>query len=206
MCPGGAVISGSSEAGGVVTNGMSLHARDSGIANSALVVNVMPEDVGGSALDGVEFQRRYERLAYEAGGRTYKAPAQFVGDFLAHSQELAEKSGLFSYRPGVVMTDLHQVLPDFVSETLAEALPYFGNRIKGFDDPMACLTGVETRTSAPLRILRNAQRLSINTNGLYPIGEGAGYAGGIMSAALDGAESAIAVMKEFSPWEKREEQ
>lgn len=205
MCPGGTVIGGSSEPEGVVTNGMSLHARDSGVANSALVVNVSPEDVGPHPLDGIAFQRKYERLAYEAGGRTYKAPAQYVGQFLKTSEGQEVGEGLFSYKPGVVMTDLHTVLPDFVSKTLEEAIPYFGRRIHNFDHPMACLTGVETRTSAPLRILRNKQRISTNTIGLYPVGEGAGYAGGIMSAALDGAETAIAVMEAFGPARKREE-
>lgn len=199
MCPGGQVIAGTSEAGGVVTNGMSLHARASGTANSAMVVNVTAEDTGGGPLDGIAFQRKYERLAYQFGGGNYGAPAQYLGDFLEHKSSERQDQDLFSYRPGIMLTDLHQVLPEFVTATLEQAIPYFGSRIKGFDDPQACLTGVETRTSAPVRLTRGTDRMSANTSGLYPIGEGAGYAGGIMSAALDGVESAIQLMMIYKP-------
>lgn len=201
MCPGGVVVAAASEEGGVVTNGMSLYKRDSGIANSALVVNVTAEDVGGDTpLAGIEFQRRYEKLAYEAGGATYKAPAQTVGQFLGRS-EPGRMTPVTSYRPGVVWTDLHRVLPEFVTATLGKALPYFGRRIHGFDDNNAVMTGVETRTSAPVRIVRGDDRMAAGTAGLYPVGEGAGYAGGIMSAFLDGLETAIAIINNYKPLE-----
>lgn len=198
MCPGGLVIASSSEAGGVVTNGMSNHARNSGIANSAIVVNINPEDYGNHVLDGINFQRQYERLAFKLGGNNYQAPAQTVGNFL--KGQAGNLKGLLtpSYKPGVKAINLHECLPSYVGQTLAKALPYFGNKIRGFDHAGAIMTGVETRTSAPIRVIRNDEYTSINTSGLYPIGEGAGYAGGIMSAALDGANSAIALMKKYS--------
>ena len=184
-----------------MTNGMSLYKRDSGIANSALVVNVTADDVGGSTpLAGIEFQRRYEKLAYEAGGRTYKAPAQTVGSFLGRD-DTGQMPSVTSYRPGVVWTDLRRVLPGFVTDTLAKALPYFGRRIHGFDDHNAVMTGVETRTSAPVRIVRGEDRMADGSSGLYPVGEGAGYAGGIMSAFLDGLETAIAIITIYQPLE-----
>lgn len=203
MCPGGNVVASASEEGGLVTNGMSCYARNSGIANSALVVSVGPEDYGEHPLAGVEFQRRWEKLAYELGGSNFKAPAQRVGDFLRDeiSSDINSKD-LFTYKPGVIGADLRKCLPDYVTEVIKRALPYFGRKLKGFDDAQACMTGVETRTSAPLRILRNKEFESLSTRGLYPIGEGAGYAGGIMSAALDGAEAAISFMKEFAPWQE----
>jgi uncharacterized FAD-dependent dehydrogenase len=198
MCPGGLVVAAASEEGGVVTNGMSLFGRDSGLANSALVVNVGPPDFGGGVLAGIEFQRRWERLAYEAGGRTYAAPVQTVGGFLA-----GKSGGDFlvppSYRPATTVADLAACLPPAVAATLARALPDFGRRIKGFDHPRAVLTGVETRTSAPLRMVRGADYMSVTVAGLAPIGEGAGYAGGIMSAALDGLNAALAIIKEYRP-------
>ena len=200
MCPGGVVVASASETGMVVTNGMSMYHRDSGIANSALVVNVTAEDVGDGPLAGIEFQRHYERLAFEAGGRNYHAPAQTVGDFLQR-QELGLSPGVHSYRPGITWTDLHGLLPAFVSTTLQEALPYFGRRIRGFDDNDVVMTGVETRTSAPVRIVRNDDRMALATTGLYPIGEGAGYAGGIMSAALDGIETAREIISKYRPLE-----
>ncbi|MDU4960277.1 MAG: hypothetical protein E6X17_06400 [Sporomusaceae bacterium] len=198
MCPGGLVVAAASEAGGVVTNGMSLYQRASGIANSALVVNVTPADYGGGVLDGIAFQRRYEQLAFRLGGGGYQAPAQTVGGFLAGG--VARDSGLLapSYRPGLAAVPLTQCLPDFVAHALMRALPDFGRKIRGFDHPEAVMTGVETRTSAPLRILRREFE-AISTPGLYPIGEGAGYAGGIMSAALDGVNAALAVMRQFQP-------
>ncbi len=203
MCPGGVVVAAASEAGGVVTNGMSLYKRDSGIANSALVVNVTADDVGGdSPLAGIEFQRKYERLAYKAGSGTYKAPAETVGHFLGRP-EPGRLPQLTSYRPGVVWTDLRTVLPSFVTDTLAEALPYFGRRIHGFDDNNAVMTGVETRTSAPVRIVRGEDRAAVQAAGLYPVGEGAGYAGGIMSAFLDGLETALAIITIYQPLEEK---
>ncbi|KMO86120.1 hypothetical protein AB840_09695 [Megasphaera cerevisiae DSM 20462] len=202
MCPGGVVVGAASEKGRVVTNGMSLYQRDSGIANSALVVNVTADDMGGDGpLAGIEFQRRYEELAYQAGGRNYHAPAQTVGSFLHRSGADIEPASCHSYRPGVTWTDLHGVLPDFVSSTLEQALPYFGRRIHGFDDDCAVMTGVETRTSAPVRITRGADRAAVQTGGLYPVGEGAGYAGGIMSAFLDGMETALEIIHKYQPLE-----
>lgn len=211
MCPGGQVVASASEEGGVVTNGMSLYARDSGLANSAVVVSVGPDDFGHHPLDGVAFQREWESKAFALGGHSYKAPMQTVGDFLGRtantSEVLGEKQSnsfghAYSYQPGLVAADLHECLPDFVTSVLEEALPYWGRRIDGFDGDRVCMTGVETRTSAPLRIKRDDNRLSPTLKGLYPIGEGAGYAGGIMSAALDGAETAIMMMAEYQSWKE----
>ena len=198
MCPGGLVVAAASETGGVVTNGMSLYNRASGTSNSALVVNVSPEDFGSDVLAGIAFQRKYERLAFECGGSNYHAPMQTVGDFLAGSIGSTTDGTKPSYRPGVLAADLRQCLPDFVVDTLARALPEFDRKIKGFANPGAIMTGVETRTSAPVRIVRGNDYLSVNTKGLYPIGEGAGYAGGIMSAALDGLNCAVAIIKQYT--------
>ncbi|QJW45507.1 hypothetical protein HA075_06405 [bacterium BFN5] len=197
MCPGGVVVAATSETGQVVTNGMSYYNRSSGIANSALVVNVNPADYGNDILNGIEFQRNYEALAYQIAGQNYAAPVQTVGDFLAGKAGSTEFLVQPSYKPGVKAVDLRQCLPDFVTATLAEALPDFGRKIRGFDHPGVVMTGVETRTSAPVRILRTKEFLSTNTAGLYPIGEGAGYAGGIMSAALDGLNAALAVIGQY---------
>lgn len=197
MCPGGLVVGAASEDGGVVTNGMSLFSRDSGIANSALAVTVNPADFGPNVLDGIAFQRRYEQLAFALGGKNYNAPAQTVGDFLNNKTGSRKYLVTPTYQPGVQPADLRQCLPDFVTTTLARALPDFGRKIRGFDHPGAVLTGVETRTSAPVRLIRGQDFTSINTVGLYPIGEGAGYAGGIMSAALDGMNAAISFIKEY---------
>lgn len=197
MCPGGLVVAAASEKGGLVTNGMSLYNRASGISNSALVVNVTPEDFGNEVLGGMEFQRKYEKLAFQCGGNNYHAPIQTVGDFLAGKTGSNSFVTKPSYRPGTTVTDLRQCLPAFVTDTLAQALPDFERKITGFAHPEAVMTGVETRTSAPVRIVRNKEYSSVNTEGFYPIGEGAGYAGGIMSAALDGLNSAIAVIKQY---------
>lgn len=191
------MVAAASEIGGVVTNGMSLYNRASGIANSALVVNVTPEDFGGGILDGIHFQRKYEQLAFSCGGSNYHAPIQTVGDFVAGTTGSTVCKVKPSYRPGVVAADLRQCLPDFVTDTLAQALPEFERKIKGFAHPEVIMTGVETRTSAPVRIIRKNDYISLNTEGFYPIGEGAGYAGGIMSAALDGLNSAIAIIKQY---------
>ncbi len=198
MCPGGQVVASASENGGVVVNGMSLYARDSGVANSAIVVNVGPDDFGTHPLDGVAFQREWERKAYELGGSNFHAPAQTVGQFLGLSPAPSVQDSTYSYEPGVVNCDLHDCLPPFVTTVLERALPYWGRRIRGFDDPAVCMTGVETRTSAPLRMGRNEDRVSPTVGGFYPMGEGAGYAGGIMSAALDGAETAILCMAKYA--------
>lgn len=200
MCPGGVVVGAASETGRVVTNGMSLYKRDSGMANSAIVVNVTEEDMPGeSPLAGIEFQRHYEELAYRVGGENYHAPAQTVGNFLGRTQ--TNEGPIHSYRPGVTWADLHDVLPSFVTQTLTQALPYFGRRVHGFDGDDVVMTGVETRTSAPVRITRGPDRMAIDTAGLYPVGEGAGYAGGIMSAFLDGMESAIEIIRNYQPLE-----
>lgn len=207
MCPGGEVVASASEDGHVVTNGMSLYARASGVANSALVVTVGSDDFGNHPLGGVAFQREWEKKAFELGGHDYKAPLQTVGDFLARQKGTVPEGNAaapHSYRPGVVAADLHECLPTYVTDVMERALPYFGRRIKGFDEPQICMTGVETRTSSPLRILRDDDRQSPTVKGLYPMGEGAGYAGGIMSAALDGAETAIRVMVAYKPLKAQE--
>jgi uncharacterized FAD-dependent dehydrogenase len=178
----------------VVTNGMSQYSRNERNANSGFVVGIDPErDYPGHPLAGIEFQRKWESLAYTAGGSTYAAPAQKVGDFLAGrpSQDLGVVQP--SYRPGVTMTDLAQCLPAFAIEAMREALPVFGRQIAGYDHPDVLLTGVETRTSSPIRITRGRDFQSLNTAGLFPAGEGAGYAGGILSAAIDGIKVAEAV-------------
>jgi uncharacterized FAD-dependent dehydrogenase len=195
MCPGGTVVAAASEAGCVVTNGMSQYSRNERNANSGIVVGITPEqDYPGDALAGVEFQRRWESRAYELGGSNYQAPAQLVGDFLAGKASTKFGGVLPSYTPGVRLTDLSGALPDYAIAAIREALPAFAKQIKGFDLADAVLTGVETRTSSPLRIKRNDDNLqSINTRGLYPTGEGAGYAGGILSSAVDGIRVAEAV-------------
>ena len=199
MCPGGAVMGAASELGGVVVNGMSLFARDSGVANSALVVNVDPTDCGSNLLDGMAFQRRLEALAFQSAGANYAAPAQNVGSFCRQLTPSVESLVSPSYRPGIASVALDTVLPRFVTDTLASAMPAFGRKIRGFDDPLALLTGVETRTSAPVRIIRDeTTRMSPSADGLYPVGEGAGYAGGIMSAACDGYHTACAIITRFS--------
>ena len=200
MCPGGTVVAATSEPGRVVTNGMSQYSRNERNANSAIVVGVTPADYPGSdgnplaaPLAGIAFQRHWESLAFEAGGSDYKAPAQRVGDFLAGRASTGLGAVLPSYTPGVKMTDLALCLPDYVVAALRESLPAFGREIPGFAMDDALLTGVETRTSSPIRITRDDEFQSVNTRGLYPAGEGAGYAGGILSAAVDGIRVAEAV-------------
>ena len=193
MCPGGTVVAAASEAGRVVTNGMSQYSRNEKNANSAIVVGITPEDFPGDALAGIELQRRLEEKAFELGGKTYQAPAQLVGDFLAGraSKELGKVAP--SYTPGIHLTDLSESLPAYAIDAIREAIPAFDRQIKGFAMNDALLTGVETRTSSPIRIKRNADGQSLNTEGLYPAGEGAGYAGGILSAGIDGIKAAEAV-------------
>ncbi|MCG6932729.1 MAG: NAD(P)/FAD-dependent oxidoreductase [Gallionella sp.] len=195
MCPGGTVVAATSEPGRVVTNGMSQYSRNERNANSGIVVGITPEqDYPGDALAGIEFQRRWESRAFELGGKNYCAPGQLVGDFLAGRPSAKFGEVLPSYTPGVHLTDLSTALPDYAIEAIREALPAFAKQIKGYDMADAVLTGVETRTSSPIRIRRNRDDYqSINTHGLYPSGEGAGYAGGILSAAVDGIEVAEAV-------------
>lgn len=200
MCPGGQVVAAASEAGGVVVNGMSMFKRDSGIANSALVVNVDSRDFGEGALAGVELQRQYERLAYAAAGSSYYAPAQNLDSFFKRSTPELASLVAGSYRPGLTACSLDKVLPAYVTETLRQGIASFGRKLAGYADGGALLTGVETRTSAPVRIERDRQSLvSVTHDGLYPCGEGAGYAGGIMSAALDGYHVARAIMTRFAP-------
>jgi len=194
MCPGGTVVAATSEEGHVVTNGMSQYSRNERNANAGIVVGITPEaDYPGDALAGIDFQRHWEVMAFEAGGRNYNAPAQRVGDFLAGRPSTALGEVVPSYKPGVTMTDLSNCAPDYAIEAIREAIPAFDRKINGFAMDDAVLTGVETRTSSPIRIKRNATYESMNTSGLYPAGEGAGYAGGILSAAVDGIEVAEAV-------------
>jgi uncharacterized protein len=195
MCPGGTVVAATSEPGRVVTNGMSQYSRNERNANAGIVVGITPEvDYPGHPLAGIEFQRRWESRAFELGGDSYDAPGQLVGDFLAGRPSERFGEVMPSYTPGVHLTDLATALPDYAIEAIREALPAFGKQIRGFDRPDAVLTGVETRTSSPIRIVRNDDSLqSVNVAGLYPAGEGAGYAGGILSAAIDGIKVAEAV-------------
>jgi uncharacterized protein len=194
MCPGGTVVAATSEEGRVVTNGMSQYSRNERNANAAIVVGIDPEqDYPGHTLAGIDLQRQLEEQAFVAGGANYSAPAQLVGDFLndTPSTELADVTP--SYQPGVALGDLTQVLPPFAVAAIREAIPAFDKKIKGFAMPGAVLTGVETRTSSPICIKRGAELESINTRGLYPAGEGAGYAGGILSAGIDGIKVAEAL-------------
>ncbi len=193
MCPGGTVVAATSEPGRVVTNGMSQYSRNERNANAGIVVGITPEDYPGGVLAGVEFQRRWESAAFIAGGGGYKAPGQLVGDFLKGQPSKAFGEVLPSYKPGVHLTDLAPTLPDYAIAAIREALPAFERQIRGFSRPDAVLTGVETRTSSPLRITRGQDLCSLNTRGLYPAGEGAGYAGGILSAGVDGIKVAEAV-------------
>ena len=194
MCPGGTVVAASSEAGGVVTNGMSQYSRNERNANSAIVVGITPqEDYPEHVLAGVDLQRKLEKLAFELGGADYSAPAQLVGDFLNDQSSTELASALPSYQPGIKLTDLSLALPAFAVAAIREAIPVFDKQIKGFAMADALLTGVETRTSSPICIKRGKAYQSLNTIGLYPAGEGAGYAGGILSAGIDGIKVAEAI-------------
>jgi uncharacterized FAD-dependent dehydrogenase len=195
MCPGGTVVAAASEPGRVVTNGMSQYSRNERNANSAIVVSISPEvDYPGHPLAGIEFQRRLEEKAFELGGGTYNAPGQLMGDFVAGVASTEFGSVVPSYKPGVHLTDLAQALPEFAVTALREAFPAFDKQIKGYFKHDAVLTGLETRTSSPIRIKRRDDTLqSLNTRGLFPAGEGAGYAGGILSAGVDGIKVAEAV-------------
>ena len=193
MCPGGTVVAATSEPERVVTNGMSQYSRAERNANAGIVVGITPKDYPGNVLAGVEFQRRWESAAFVAGGGGYKAPAQLVGDFIAGQASRDFGEVLPSYKPGVHLTDLAPTLPDYAIAAIREALPAFGKTIPGFDRFDAVLTGVETRTSSPVRITRGKDFCSLSTQGLYPAGEGAGYAGGILSAGVDGIKVAEAI-------------
>ena len=196
VCPGGQVVAAASGAGQVVTNGMSLRARNGANINGGFLVGVNPDDFGGDdPLAGVRFQEQWERAAFEAGGGNFRAPAQLVGDFLAGRPSAGPRSVLPTYRPGVTWTTLDGVLPDYVLGTLKDALPLFDRRLRGFAQPDAVLTGVETRSSSPVRIVRDGTFQSPALPGLYPCGEGAGYAGGITSAAVDGLKVAEAIIR-----------
>lgn len=199
MCPGGVVTASSSEEGTVVTNGMSYRSRDGENSNSALCVSVLPSDYGNDPVRAVEFQRELEKKAFALGGGTYAAPAQTVGDFLSHTRG----SGFTCVRPtyrnsDVALSDMRELLPGFVTSMLEAGLADFGKKIKGFDAPYAVLCGIESRTSSPVRIMRNSQRSAPNHPNIYPCGEGAGYAGGIVSAAVDGIRTAQAIIARFA--------
>ncbi|QWD64825.1 NAD(P)/FAD-dependent oxidoreductase [Polynucleobacter sp. MWH-UH2A] len=197
MCPGGTVVAAASEPNRVVTNGMSQYSRNERNANAGIVVGITPEDYPGGPLAGIEFQRQLESKAFELGGGTYEAPGQLVGDFIEGKPSTEFGSVIPSYRPGVHLTDLAQALPPYAIEAIREALPAFEKQIKGFSMKDAVLTGVETRTSSPLRITRGPNFQSLNIKGLYPAGEGAGYAGGILSAGVDGIKVAEAVALDY---------
>ncbi len=203
MCPGGQVVAAASEPDTVVTNGMSLYARDTGVANSAIVVSVLPDDFGAKdALAGVQFQRKWESLAFKVGGSDYNAPAQRVEDFLRGQKSANLENTTASYQPGVTPANLHECLPDYVGEMLGLAIEHFNKKIRNFSYPDAVLTGVETRTSAPVRIIRDQELNAPGIKGVYPCGEGAGYAGGIVSAAVDGLRVAEAIIKKYRRGEK----
>ena len=194
MCPGGVVIASSSEEGTIVTNGMSTFARDGENANSAILVNITPGDFeGNSPLAGMYFQKELEEKAFKLGGSNYNAPIQRVEDFMNNKKSTFIGEVKPTYRPGVTLANLQEILPDFVTETLKEGITYFDKKISGFANPDSILTGVETRSSSPITIKRNEQKMA-NIIGMYPCGEGAGYAGGIMSAAIDGIKVANAIL------------
>jgi uncharacterized FAD-dependent dehydrogenase len=197
MCPGGTVVAAASEEGRLVTNGMSQYSRKERNANSGIVVGVTPEDFPGDArknpLAGIAFQRHWEERAYIAGGSNWNAPVQLVGDFLAQRPSTALGAVIPSYKPGVTPTDLTLCLPEYATTAMREALQTFGRQIDGFSMDDAVMTGIETRTSSPTRMTRGEDFQSLNVKGLYPAGEGAGYAGGILSAAIDGIKVAEAV-------------
>jgi uncharacterized FAD-dependent dehydrogenase len=200
MCPGGTVVAATSEPQRVVTNGMSQYSRNERNANAGIVVAINPEtDFPGGPLAGMALQEALESTAYELGGSDYRAPSQLVGDFLRGRRSTQLGDVMPSYQPGVLLGDLSQALPAYAIEAMREALPAFGRQIRGFDRDDAVLTGVESRTSSPVRITRDAQTLqSLNVRGLYPCGEGAGYAGGILSAGVDGIKVAEAVARSLS--------
>ena len=204
MCPGGTVVAATSESGRVVTNGMSQYSRNERNANAGIVVGITPEDYPGGPLAGIELQRKLESRAFELGGGGYEAPGQLVGDFLAGKPSIRLGVVEPSYKPGVHLTDLASALPDYAIEAIREALPAFDQQIKGFAMKDAVLTGVETRTSSPLRITRGDDFQSLNVKGLYPAGEGAGYAGGILSAGVDGIKVAEAAARDMLGLESAE--
>ena len=197
MCPGGEVIASSSEKGSIVTNGMSYYKRDGKNSNSALLVNVTPEDFKtNNPLAGIEFQQELEKKAYILGGSNNCAPVQRLEDFMNNSKSIRIGNVIPSYKPGYSLSNLNDILPKFVSSTIKEAIPYFNKKIDGFADPDAILTGVETRSSSPITIIRN-DNLESSKEGIYPCGEGAGYAGGISSSCVDGIKVAIKIIEKM---------
>jgi uncharacterized FAD-dependent dehydrogenase len=198
MCPGGTVVAATSEPNRVVTNGMSQYSRNERNANAGIVVGITPEDYPGGPLAGPDYQRQIESHAYVLGGSNYEAPGQLVGDFLVGRASTELGSVIPSYKPGVHLTDLATSLPAYAIEAIREAIPAFEKQIKGFSMHDAILTGVETRTSSPLRMTRGADFQSLNVKGLYPAGEGAGYAGGILSAGVDGIRVAEALALSYA--------
>ena len=197
MCPGGSVIASSSENGTVVTNGTSKFLRNEKNANSAILVNITPDDFDNSSpLSGMYFQENLERKAFLLGGNNFYAPVQRVEDFINNKKSTNIGIVKPTYLPNCTLSNLNDILPDFVSSTLKEGIKYFGTKLKNFDHPDSILTGLETRSSSPIRILRNENLVS-NIQGVYPCGEGAGYAGGIMSAAVDGIKCAISILNKF---------
>ncbi len=199
MCPGGSVVAAASEEGGAVTNGMSLHARNGKNANAAVVVGVSSEDFGGNPFKAIEFQRKLEKAAFAAGGGGYIAPAETQRSFMQGDGQLKLDRVQPSYPRGVKATNVGSLLPADITEALRQGLSVFGRKLPGFDAPDAVITGLETRTSSPVRLERNEQCESVSLQGLYPCGEGAGYAGGIMSAAVDGIRVAHAIIRRYSP-------
>ena len=197
MCPGGKVVASTSEEGKVVTNGMSYHSRDLENSNSALLVGIEPKDVENNedVLCMMNFQRKLEEKAFIAGGKNYNAPVQLVGDFLENKKSTKFLDVIPTYKPGVTFADFNEIFPREIADTLKEAIVDMDRKLNGFADKGACLTGVETRSSSPIRIKRNEYYVSVSTEGLYPCGEGAGYAGGIMSAACDGIRCAKAILE-----------
>jgi uncharacterized FAD-dependent dehydrogenase len=199
MCPGGTVVAATSEAQRVVTNGMSQYSRNERNANAGMVVGIDPRDYPGGPLAGVELQRQLESNAFVLGGGNYNAPGQLVGDFIAGRPSTQLGGVEPSYTPGVTLGDLHGALPEYAIAALREALPAFGRKLRGFDMPDAVLTGVETRTSSPLKMTRGEDYQSVNVRGLYPAGEGASYAGGILSAGVDGIKVGEALALDLVP-------
>jgi len=197
MCPGGYVVAAASEKGMLVTNGMSEYNQDGENSNSALLVNVFPEDIASDhSLAGIEFQRKWEKKAFEAGGRDFKAPAVLVSDFLNDRKSVEIADVKATYKPGIVLGSLDGCLPDYVLESIRGALPFLDRKVKGFAHPEALITGVETRTTAPVRLIRD-ESFQSNIAGLYPAGEGAGYAGGIISSAVDGIRIAEVIIEKY---------
>ncbi len=202
MCPGGEVIAASSEEGGLVVNGMSRHARDGVNSNSAVAVSVLPTDYDNTPLGAIEFQRMLEKRAFKLGGGSYTAPIETLGDFMSGKRadlKAPERIKPTYTRGMTAVADISSVFPDAITEELRRGFSSFGKKLKGFDAPDAVMTAVESRTSAPIRILRGENGAALGHESIYPCGEGAGYAGGITSAAVDGIRTALAVMKRFAP-------